>query len=302
MNILKPAPIVPVSGEQLQKPNPFLDNTKTKPNPFLDSPNEYFGFFSNDSPLDVMRTPGGASGTGSAFSPVKPSPVMIRGWDTPVTPKSDKENSTSILPPPANIGDKDILLPSVDKVKSSFGERTAKLREQVRKNVPKPTMNSTKVKETLEEKKASLKKNMGQVKKNVPRTMNPLNRAPQMHSVDLADLSLATVCLVPRLGCGMSSGRMPFERMRTSLMLHLMQEMKMKTWTKTEGQDLISKLSNTLHDCISNGEVTFVDKAQEIVKLSRETVEVRTACLYFSLLQCCLLASKHIVLNLTCVL
>lgn len=62
----------------------------------------------------------------------------------------------------------------------------------------------------------------------------------------------------------------------------------MKSWTKTEDQDLISELSNTLHDCISNGEVTFVDKAQEIVKFSRETVEVRTACLYFSFNVVCL--------------
>ena len=255
------------------KPNAMMSHTmgqttKPKPNPFFDSPtsDEYNRFSSQNSPLDVMRTPG--SGTGSAFSPVKPS-MLIEGWDTPVTPvgtpKSDKENSTS-LKPPMNIDEKN-LPPSNHKVKGTLGEKMAL---------------SKKVKETLEEKKALFRKNIEQVKKNVPKPINPLKREHKKNSADLADLSLVTISIVPRLGCGMSSGRMPFERMRTSLMLHLMQEIKTKSWTKHEvaGEDnwgldqngLISRLNNMLYDCIASG-ATFVEKTQEIVKVSRETVE-----------------------------
>ena len=306
-NILKPKAMSSTAAAQ-SKPNPFFDSPTepavhaddSKPNPFFDSPisDEYSGFFSQDSPLDVMRTPGSSSG--SAFSPVMPS-VHIKGWDTPVdtpvtTPKSDKENSTSILPSSNKIEENH--LPSL---KSTFGERTALFREQVRKSVPnvsKPMVNTNKVKEALEEKKAKLRKNMEQVKKNVPKpmNMNPLIRASTKNCVDLADLSIVTITLVPRLGGGMRSGRMPFERMRTSLMLHLMQEIKTKSWTKHVAiavgdkgklvqEELASRLNNMLYDCIANGESTFVDKSQEIVRVARETVEVSCVCSWYVRLQ-----------------
>jgi hypothetical protein len=292
-NILKPK-AMPASAAAQSKPNPFLDSPSepavnaniSKPNPFFDSPisDEYSGFSSQDSPQDVMRTPGSAAG--SAFTPVKPS-VHIKGWDTPEgSPKSDKENSTSIPPSTNNDVVEEKPEPSSNKVKSSFGEKTALFREQVRKNVPKPKVNSNKVKEALEGKKAMLRKNMEQVKKNVPKpmNMNHLIHAPKKNCVDLADLSIVTISLVPRMGVGMRSGRKPFERMRTSLMLHLMQEIKTKSWTKhevTDGEngkldqdELASKLNNMMYDCIANVESTFVEKSQDIVKIARETVEV----------------------------
>ena len=78
---------------------------------------------------------------------------------------------------------------------------------------------------------------------------------------------------------------MPFERMRTSLMLHLMQEIKTKSWKKQEvaadgkkdrldQEVVVSKLNNMLFDCIANKESSFVDKSQDIVKVAREAVEV----------------------------
>ena len=158
----------------------------------------------------------------------------------------------------------------------------------MRKNVP--SVNSNKVKEALEERKAKLRKNMEQVKKVQPKPMNmkPLIRASKKNYVDLSHLSVVTISVVPRLGTGMRSGRMPFERMRTSLMLHLMQEIKTKSWTKHEVADgekgkldqeeVVSKLNNMLFDCIANGESTFVDKSQDIVKVARETVEVSCTC------------------------
>ena len=306
-NILKPKAI-PLSAATQSEPNPFLDSpseivvyaSDSKPNPFFDSPisDEYSRFSSQDSPLDVMRTPGSASG--SAFTPVKPS-VHIDGWDTPVTPKSDKENPTSI-PPSTNIPVlEEDPQPSSDKVKGIFGEKTAMFREQMRKNVP--SVNSNKVKEALEERKAKLRKNMEQVKKSVPNmeqvkksvpkpmNMKPLIRASKKSYVDLSHLSVVTISVVPRLGTGMRSGRMPFERMRTSLMLHLMQEIKTKSWTKhkvadgekgkLDQEEVVSKLNNMLFDCIANGESTFVDKSQDIVKVARETVEV--SCMYCKL-------------------
>lgn len=289
--ILKPKAI-PLSAAAKPEPNPFLDSpselvvypNESKPNPFFDSPisDEYSRLSSQDCPLDFMGTPGSAAG--SAFTPIKPS-VHIDGWDTPVTPKSDKENSTSI-PPSTNIDiPEENALPSSDKVKGAFGAKTVLFREQVRKNVP--SVKSNKVKEALEERKAMLRKNMEQVKKSVPKPMSikkPLIRSSKVNCVDLSHLSVVTISLVPRLGTGMRSGRMPFERMRTSLMLHLMQEIKTKSWTKQQVADgkkgrldqeeVVSKLNNMLYDCIASGESSFVDKSQDIVRVAREAVEV----------------------------
>ncbi|KAL7495584.1 hypothetical protein ACHAWT_009579, partial [Skeletonema menzelii] len=274
------------------EPNPFLDSpselvvyaNESKPNPFFDSPisDEYSRLSSQDSPLDVMRTPGSAAG--SAFTPIKPSVhIDIDNWDTPVTPKSDKENSTSI-PSSTNIDiPEENALPSSDKVKGALGAKTALFREQVRKNVP--SVNSNKVKEALEERKRNLLKNMEQVKKSVPKpmSMKPLIRSSKANCIDLSHLSVVTISIVPRLGTGMRSGRMPFERMRTSLMLHLMQEIKTKSWTKQkiadgkkgrlDQEEVVSKLNNMLYDCIANGESSFVEKSQDIVKVAREAVE-----------------------------
>ena len=292
--ILKPKAIPLSAAAKSEQPNPFLDSpselvvyaNESKPNPFFDSPttDESSKLSWQDSPLDVMRTPGSAAG--SAFTPIKTS-LHIDGWDTPVTPKSDKENATSI-PPSTNT---DVLegnaLPSIDKTRGTFGAKTAQFREQVRKNVPSVSVNPNKVKEALEERKAKLRKNMEQVKKSVPKPMSikPLSLSSKSNCVDLSHLSVVTISIVPRLGTGMRSGRMPFERMRTSLMLHLMQEIKTKSWKKqevaTDGKKdrldqevVISKLNNMLFDCIANKESSFVDKSQDIVKVAREAVEV----------------------------
>ena len=277
------------SAAARSEPNPFLDSPSeleiyandSKPNPFFDSPlsDEYSKLSSQDSPLDAMRTPG--SRTGSAFIPVKPS-EHIDGWDTPITNKSDKENSSSV-PVSANVDsfEHDALPSNKDKVKGKLGAKTASFREQLRKNVP--SVNSNKVKEALEERKAKLRKNMEQVKKSVPNpmSMNPKSRGSKKNTVDLSHLSAVTISIVPRLGTGMRSGRMPFERMRTSMMLHLMQEIKSKSWTKIEptGEDgTVSTLNNTLHACIANEDTTFVEKSQDIVKVAREIVEVSCVC------------------------
>lgn len=290
-NVLKPKAIIPLTAAAKSEPNPFLDSpselvvyaNETKPNPFFDSPisDEYSRLSSQDSPLDAMRTPGSA--VGSAFIPIKPS-TNIDGWDTPVTVKSDKENSTSI-PPSTNIDvSEENALPSSDKGKGKFGEKTALFREQVRKNMS--SVNSNKVKEALEERKAKLRKSMEQVKKSVPKPMikKPHISPSKTNCVDLSHLSVVTISIVPRLGTGMRSGRMPFERMRTSLVLHLIQEIKKKSWAKQENaggkksqldqEEVVAKLNNTLYDCIANKESTFVDKSQDIVKVAREAVEV----------------------------
>lgn len=283
-NVLKPKAI-PLSAAAKSAPNPFLDSpselvvyaSETKPNPFFDSPisDEYSRLSSQDSPLDAMRTPGSAAG--SAFIPIKPSTSNNDGWDTPETVKSDKEN-TNIDASEEN------ALPLGEKAKNKFGERTALFREQVRKNMS--SVNSNKVKEALEERRAKLRKSMEQVKKSVPKPMvkKSLISPSKTNCVDLSHLSVVTISIVPRLGTGMRSGRMPFERMRTSLVLHLIQEVKKKSWMKQENvsgkksqfdqEEVVAKLNNTLYDCIANKESTFVDKSQDIVKVAREAVEV----------------------------
>ena len=124
-----------------------------------------------------------------------------------------------------------------------------------------------------------------QMKKNLPKALKGMNRGPSKKStsVDLADLAIATIYLAPRHGAGIAVGRKPFERMRTSLMLHMVHQNQNASWEKeisddTDGKNTkngkaqVAKLNTLLRNCIA-GKGTFVEKSQEVVRLAKETLE-----------------------------
>mmetsp|Transcript_13557 Transcript_13557/g.29476 ORF Transcript_13557/g.29476 Transcript_13557/m.29476 type:complete len:556 (-) Transcript_13557:153-1820(-) len=134
-------------------------------------------------------------------------------------------------------------------------------------------------------KSTSFKNQIKQIKMNLPKALKSMNRSPsKKSSIDLADLAVATICIVPRHGAGIAVGRRPFERMRTSLMLHMVQENQNASWEKEIDEDMvgdgmkkgkaqIAKLNSRLRNCIANEESCFVEKSQETVRLSKDTLE-----------------------------
>mmetsp|Transcript_22298 Transcript_22298/g.54019 ORF Transcript_22298/g.54019 Transcript_22298/m.54019 type:complete len:550 (-) Transcript_22298:181-1830(-) len=134
-------------------------------------------------------------------------------------------------------------------------------------------------------KSSSFAEQIKHIKLNLPKALKSMSRSPsKKKSIDLADLAVATICIVPRHGAGIAVGRMPFERMRTSLMLHMVQENQNASWEKKVVEDLdgggandgktqIVKFNTLLRNCVANEESCFVEKTQEAVRLSKETLE-----------------------------
>jgi hypothetical protein len=121
---------------------------------------------------------------------------------------------------------------------------------------------------------STLRKKIKGMKKIIPKMIQAMNgTAPK--KVDLTGLTVATLCLMPRNGAGMEEGRKCFERMRTSLMLHLIQQQGNGSWmkqdsSKFEGEKArkqkgqIAKLNNVMYDCISDNDGTFTEKTQDV--------------------------------------
>lgn len=121
------------------------------------------------------------------------------------------------------------------------------------------------------------------MKKIIPKMIKAMN-GTSPKKVDLTDLTVATLCLMPRNGAGMEEGRKCFERMRTSLMLHLIQNQGNAAWqkqdsSKYEGEKAkkqkgqLAKLNNLLYDCISDEDGSFTEKTQNVVQLVKEAKE-----------------------------
>lgn len=126
-------------------------------------------------------------------------------------------------------------------------------------------------------KNSSLRKQIKHLKKALPKVLKSMKNgyAKKKTTVDLADLAVATICLVPRNGAGMNSGRLAFERMRTSLMLHMIQHGQNMAWGSSDIDDMefknsksgkghFAKLNNKLNDCIADDKSSFVQKSQEV--------------------------------------
>jgi tetratricopeptide (TPR) repeat protein len=236
----------------------------------------------NDSPGNpFMTTPG--SDRCSAFEPVSPPKIDRRGvnvqefsnrLDLLSKPTTTKNGKTHHVSP----GDKTAATTSLQS-QATFPTSLKSLE----------TLPSGQVRQMKDEvgwtvAKAAMKDQIKQIKMNIPMAMKSMiSPSSKKNSVDLADLTVAAICVVPRHGGGIAAGRMPFERIRTSLMLHMIQENQNSTWLveniqdeshkSTKGKVQIAKLNTRLRNCIADDESCFVEKSQEVVKLAKNTLE-----------------------------
>ena len=143
----------------------------------------------------------------------------------------------------------------------------------------------------------AFQKQLLQIKASLPKTPKALQKAKahrgggakkKRTDIDLADLAVAPICIVPRHGAGIAVGRLPFERMRTSLVLHMVQENRHAGWqgggrgggggegAAADGgtSSPAARLNARLRDCIADGETCFAEKSQEAVRLAKDALEV----------------------------
>ena len=144
-----------------------------------------------------------------------------------------------------------------------------------------------------------MKNQIALMRLNIPRAMKSMKfvvPGGRKGGVDLADLAVATMCVVPRHGAGIAIGRMPFERVRNSLMLHMIQENRNSSppprGTSGEiGDDdvagvagetssrggktrIVTRFDALLRGCIADEGLCFVEKSQEAVRLAKNALEV----------------------------
>ena len=254
----------------------------TKEDPIIHSPvtDDSYG-----NPF-VATTPG--SDSGSAFAPVSPPKIQRKVRVKDPTTLTALCNSSS----------------SFDRKSFATPKRTATNHGKEKDRSPCDTTQATslrshrspssedehqkKGKQGTWGKSTSFKNQMEQIKLNLPKALKTMNRnkASKKSSIDLADFAAATICIVPRHGAGIAVGRMPFERMRTSLMLHMVQENLNASWERKVSEDVeqgestkngkaqVAKLNTLLRNCISDKETCFVEKSQEAVRLAKDTLEV----------------------------
>lgn len=221
----------------------------------------------------VDITPG--SDSGSAFQPVSPPRIQrkVRAEDSIPMVCDATLNRTSFATPQRSAT-------MVGKVK--LGSPCDTTQATSLQSHPSPSANEHEKKSGAWGKNTSFKSQIKQIKLSLPKALTSMNRSPRT-AIDLADLAVATICIVPRHGAGIAVGRRPFERMRTSLMLHMIKENENASWEKTANDDILGdgikngkaqilKLNSRLRNCIAS-EDCFVEKSQEIVRLSKDTLE-----------------------------
>mmetsp|Transcript_10661 Transcript_10661/g.23260 ORF Transcript_10661/g.23260 Transcript_10661/m.23260 type:complete len:593 (+) Transcript_10661:128-1906(+) len=154
--------------------------------------------------------------------------------------------------------------------------------------------NETKKSEKGNNKKSSNFKNqIKQIKLNLPKALKKHKKKKSATTttvpaeIDLSHLAIATICIVPRHGAGMAAGRMPFERIRTSVLMHMMQEnenaseepnpeKKYDTEAGDGTRGGVAKLNMLLRKCMEEKETCFVEKSQEVVRLANDALEELT--------------------------
>jgi hypothetical protein len=233
-----------------------------------------FGITADDSPGNpfITMTPG--SDHGSAFRPVSPPKIerRVRVNDSNKLELLCKTNSSTKY-------GKSVL--------GSPCDGTAALSLQSLETVPSGKQHQKKGGTSWVATNAAMKNQIMQMKLNIPKAMKAMKigTTPRKGAVDLADLAVATICVVPRHGAGIAVGRMPFERVRTSLMLHMIQENQNSPWSDDVGDDTtgetsrkgkaqIANLNALLRNCIADEGSCFVEKSQEAVKLAKNVLEV----------------------------
>ena len=231
-----------------------------------------FGISADDSPGNpfITMTPG--SDHGSAFQPVSPPKIERR------VRANDSTKLDLLCKPSSTKYGKSVLNSPCDK--------TAATSLQSLETIPSGKERQKKEGTSWLATNAAMKNQIMQMKLNIPKAMKAMKiGTPRTGAVDLADLAVATICVVPRHGAGIAVGRMPFERVRTSLMLHMIQENQNAPWSKDVSDDMtgetsrkgkaqIAKLNALLRNCIADEGSCFVEKSQEAVKLAKNTLEV----------------------------
>ncbi|KAL3781619.1 hypothetical protein HJC23_001996 [Cyclotella cryptica] len=273
-----------------------------KKNPFFDSPGS--DSYSLESlPMDNIRTPGSNGSKVVTFEssalrdPVSPPKIKRTtvGSDFPDFPPVEKVSIGSPC-------DSSTWATSVSHSVTPSGSK----KKAGQKGTASPTQSDTSTlatSQTHDDTSPSAKKIKGDkkteavawemsnafrkkikgMKKIIPKMIQAMNgSAPKR--VDLTDLTVATLCLMPRNGAGMEEGRKCFERMRTSLMLHMIQQHENGSWirqdeSKYEGDKArkmkgqLAQLNNRLHDCLTEKGSNFAEKVQEIVRIVKEGKE-----------------------------
>ena len=229
----------------------------------------------------ISNTPG-TEKSGSAFDPVSPPRIQrkARIGDTfPMKDPSSLDRMSSLTTPK----------------RSKKGSDKGKNKHQSPSDTTQDTTSLTLSPDEPQQgsmnpfKQIHLKQIKMNLPKNLPKSMKHMKLSNSKKiSIDLSDLAIATICIVPRHGAGIAAGRKPFERMRTSLMLHMIQENQNASWERKvlvdndmeegdakKGKAQIAKLNTLLRNSIADERSCFVEKSQETVKLAKDTLEVR---------------------------
>lgn len=221
----------------------------------------------------ITRTPGSGSGHGSAFQPVSPAKIE-RGV------RADDSNVLDLLC-------KNSYAKYGKSILGSPCDKTAAMSLQSLDTLPSEKERQRKDGTVWAATNATVKSHIKQMKMNIPKAMKSMKVGSSRKSaVDLADLAVATICVVPRHGAGIAVGRMPFERVRTSVMMHMIHENRNSPCAADDvgddvtgeaskkGKAQIAKLNALLRNCIADDGSCFVEKAQEAVKLAKNALEV----------------------------
>jgi hypothetical protein len=224
----------------------------------------------------LTMTPG--SDTGSAFQPISPPSIKRKarvGFNERSSFESPKRNVTKA---------KDVNK-GIEYESPCDTTQTMSLQSMEQTQLSSST--SYKKKDGMHwGMSTTFKNHLKQIKSNLPSALKSFipTQNNNKTSIDLSDLAVATISLMPRHGGGIASGRMPFQRIRTSLMLHMIQDCKNSSWDPRLDEEMvnakngklsIAKLNTLLRNCIADEDTCFVEKSQEAVKLAKNTLEVR---------------------------
>eukprot|EP00956_Cyclotella_meneghiniana_P044080 scaffold300983_cov79-Cyclotella_meneghiniana.AAC.3 len=261
-------------------------------NPFFDSP----GSDSLDSlPLDAMSHFHSNGSKNVTFDSPKPT------IQEPISPPKIKRTTNGTVPttgisfpdmppvekvtvsPMASPCDSSTWATSVTQSEAPSSILKTSKAENGSTNVSSTKKSKVKADTVAWEMSSNLRKKLKGMKKIIPKMIQAMN-GTSPKKVDLTDLSVATLCLMPRNGAGMEEGRKCFERMRTSLMLHLIQQQGNGSWvlqdpSKYEGEKgrkqkgQMAKLNNLLYECMDAKDSTFTEKTENVVNLVREAKE-----------------------------
>jgi len=267
---------------------------KVKCASIFDSPGLGDEFNIDSLQLDLLATPVSPVSSDDVFGDIAIDVKSSEPVSPPKIKRTTRVGGSAFTSTPVTV--------SFDPVKSTFASPKPKTLESGKDDVITPgtqatSMQSysspTKEKEKNElstgawGKNSILRKQIKHLKKALPKVMKSLTHGAhkKKSATDLADLTVATLCLVPRNGAGMNSGRLSFERMRTSLTLHMIQHNKNIMWgnpyLKESDDDKkgssekghFAKLYTSLNDSIADNKTSFVQKSQEVVMKSKDTLE-----------------------------